>query len=325
MRAPPAGKGAGLRAACTPGVASGVRGPGARGWRGARDPPGSCTWRDCFSAGGRGAPGPRPSSQGGSAKLTGSCPAGPHLRFTWVRSSSRAPPASRNAGRAAGPGAQRRDQELPLGPRPPPGAVPAPGAGRARPRLAHPPRGPGAADRGLPSRPPAPAPAPAPALTSARPPGPSPGAGPPARPASQGRSGARGARGGGGVPASRPSGRAEGAGAAVSPPPLPTPARRPGTRGGRGARGGAIPGAPSPDLPAAAGAAAALRKPCPVAGHHGNGTAEFRGRRAARPDPRPASARPPAGRCGGLGTPHPPRLRQGPGKVWAPLVNYLLV
>lgn len=68
-------------------------------------------------------------------------------------------------------------------------------------------------------------------------------------------------------------------------------------RGGRGRRGegrGDPPpsGRPSRHLPAAAvaavvAAAAALRKPCPVAGHHGNGTAEFRGRRAARPDPRP--------------------------------------
>lgn len=47
------------------------------------------------------------------------------------------------------------------------------------------------------------------------------------------------------------------------------------------------PGGLSRHLPAAAAVAAALRKPCPVAGHHGNGTAEFRGRRAARPDPRP--------------------------------------
>lgn len=69
-------------------------------------------------------------------------------------------------------------------------------------------------------------------------------------------------------------------------------------RGGRGrrdeGRGDPPSGRPSRHLPAAAvvavaavAAAAALRKPCPVAGHHGNGTAEFRGRRAARPDPRP--------------------------------------
>ncbi|XP_051022255.1 collagen alpha-1(I) chain-like [Acomys russatus] len=73
------------------------------------------------------------------------------------------------------------------------------------------------------------------------------------------------------------------------------PARRgsAGGEGGAGAergRGDPPSGRPSRHLPAAAAAAAAaatLRKPCPVAGHHGNGTAEFRGRRAARPDPRP--------------------------------------
>lgn len=59
-------------------------------------------------------------------------------------------------------------------------------------------------------------------------------------------------------------------------------------------------------------AAAALRKPCPVAGHHGNGTAEFRGRRAARPDPRPASARPPAGRA--AEEPQEPRAAPAPAR-----------
>lgn len=75
---------------------------------------------------------------------------------------------------------------------------------------------------------------------------------------------------------------------------------RAGPGGGAGAGGGG--GAPSPDLPAAA-----LRKPCPVAGHHGNGTAEFRGRRAARRTPareRATTCRPAAGR---------PRPRPPPG------------
>ncbi|XP_025118269.3 translation initiation factor IF-2-like [Bubalus bubalis] len=88
---------------------------------------------------------------------------------------------------------------------------------------------------------------------------------------------------------------------------------RRGRAGGRGARRAGRPRSPIPGPTGGGGAAAAaLRKPCPVAGHHGNGTAEFRGRRAARPDPRPASARPPAGRA--AEEPQEPRAAPAPAR-----------
>lgn len=123
------------------------------------------------------------------------------------------------------------------------------------------------------------------------------------RPTSRGRR-----RAGGGPEAAGPARSALGPGAGrgrrgvrPGPPPPSLPARRrcsrpaPRPRRGKRGRGGAGRGGgrgdpprppPPRDLPGGGGGGRAPEA-VPVAGHHGNGTAEFRGRRAARPDPRP--------------------------------------